>query len=295
MQNIAKLKVVSTMLVFGTLGVFVRYISLPSSVIALVRGLVGTLFLLLMMLLSRKKLSLPGIKKNLFKLCLSGGLIGVNWILLFEAYRYTSVATATLSYYLAPVFVILVSPLVLKERLTLKKLLCVLVALVGMVFVSGLLKTGISNIRELTGVLLGVLAAICYAADITINKMLRDISDNDRTVVQLAAATVVVLPYVLLTEDVGTLQTTDLGLVLLLILGVVHTGLAYYMYFGAIKVLSAQTVAIFSYLDPIASIVFSTLFLHEPMDAYGIIGAVLILGSTLVSELRLKKYTSALQ
>ncbi len=284
----AKLKLISSMFIFGTIGLFVRYIPLPSSVIACVRGLIGMLFLLLVMALRHKRLDTAAIRKNALVLILSGAAIGINWILLFEAYRFTTVATATLCYYLAPMFVLLASPFVLRERLTIRKLLCVVVSLVGMVFISGILDSGISSIRELAGILLGVGAAVFYATVVLLNKKMNNISANDRTIMQLGIAALTVLPYILLTEDISVLQTTPLAIGLLLVVGIVHTGIAYAMYFGSLKDLNAQTAAIFSYIDPIVAIILSALLLNEQMGWTGVVGAVLILGSALVSELPAK-------
>lgn len=243
------------------------------------------LFLLLVVVLSKQKLSASDIRRNLLPLCLSGFFLGFNWILLFEAYRYTTVATATLCYYLAPVFVILVSPLILKEKLTAKKLICVAVALLGMVFVSGVLETGLPSAGEGKGILFGIAAATFYASVVLCNKHIHDISSYDMTIMQLGIATVVLLPYTLLTESVGDLQFTAGALGMLLFVAIVHTGVAYALYFSSMQGLSSHTIAIFSYVDPIVAIMLSALLLHEPMGISGIIGAVLILGSTLISGL----------
>lgn len=284
-MKLARLQLIASMVIFGTIGLFVRYIPLPSSVIACVRGFVGMLFLLLVMALRRKKPDMAAIKKNLLILIVSGAAIGVNWILLFEAYRFTTVATATLCYYLAPMFVLLASPLVLKERLTLRKLLCVVVSLIGMVFVSGVASSGLPSVGELTGVLLGLGAAVLYASVVLLNKKMTGIAANDRTLMQLGLAAVTISPYILLTEDLSTLALTLPALGLLLFVGVVHTGIAYAMYFGSLKDLKAQTAAILSYIDPIVAIILSALLLREHMGLGGIVGAVLILGSALISEL----------
>lgn len=286
----AKIKIITAMVTFGTIGVFVRYIPLPSSIIALVRGVLATIFLLAVMAAGKRRPDGTAIRRNLALLVISGGLIGFNWILLFEAYNYTSVAVATLCYYLAPVFVIIASPFVLGEKLTLRKTLCVAAALAGMVLVSGVIQNYVSvgNIEDLslTGVILGIGAGALYATIILMNKKLKDISSYDTTVVQLAAASIILVPYCLLTVDVGLLAVTPVSVVLMCIVGIVHTGIAYVLYFGSIKELPAQTVAIFSYIDPILAILLSALLLKENMDMLSILGALLILGSTFVSEMR---------
>ena len=281
----ARSKLISSMFIFGTIGIFVHYLPLPSAFIAMVRGFTGAAFLLLVMALKKQKPDKIAIKSNLPVLLLSGAALGINWILLFEAYRYTTVATATLCYYFAPMLVILVSPILLKEKLTARKLICVAAALVGMVFVSGILQTGFGGGSEYVGVLFGLGAAYFYASVMILNKKLHDIEAYDRSVMQLGVAGIVILPYVLLTQHVAAANFTVTVVILLAVVGIVHTGVCYALYFAGMKDLPAQTVAIFSYIDPVVAILLSALFLKEPLGVYGIIGAVLVLGATFISEL----------
>lgn len=275
---------IASMCIFGTIGILRRYIPLSSSLVALVRGIVGCLFLAAVVLLRRQKFDRAAIRQNLWLLLISGAAIGFNWIFLFEAYNYTSVATATLCYYLAPILVILASPLVLKETLTLKKGLCTLAALAGMVLVSGVSETGFTGLAEMKGILFGLGAAVLYASVILMNKKMKPIPAYDKTILQLGAASLALLPYVLATENWPQVTVTPLALVLLLVAGVVHTGLAYWMYFGSMDSLNAHTVALFSYIDPILAIILSMVLLHEPMGIPAAIGAVLILGAAYISE-----------
>ena len=287
MANKAKLELIASMFIFGTIGIFVRHIPLPSSMIALVRGFVGAFFVLLFVYLKKSKLDKAAIRKNFVMLALSGAFIGINWILLFESYHYTTVATATLCYYMQPIFVILASPILLKEKLTPKKVICVLVALVGMVFVSGVLQTGIPALSEAKGILYGLGAACFYATVVLMNKKITEINAYDKTIMQLGMGAIVLSPYVMLTQDfsTATLSMTPSLWALLLFVGLVHTGVAYALYFDSMKDLKAQTIAIFSYIDPIVAIILSALLLKENMGLYGVIGAVLVLGSTFISEL----------
>lgn len=280
-MNRAKSSFLSAMLIFGTVGIFVRLIPLSSAAVAFFRGVMGVVFLLLVMTLAKKRPQMQSIRENLWVLLLSGAAIGGNWVLLFESYRYTTIATATICYYLAPVFVVLASPL-LGERLTGKKLILPGVALLGMVFVSGVLQGGISGGR---GIILASGAAMLYASVMLLNRKLKSISAYDKTVIQLGVAAAVVLPYALLTGGFDMSAMTVAGFVPLLIVGIVHTGFAYWLYFGALGQLPSQTVALFSYLDPVIAIILSALLLREPLGWQGIVGAVLILGSALYSEL----------
>ena len=273
-----------SMSIFGTIGILRRYIPLSSSLVALVRGVIGSVFLLLVCLLTRRTLNKKAMKDNLLLLALSGAGIGFNWILLFEAYNYTSVATATLCYYLAPILVILASPVVLKEKLTRKKMLCTFTALIGMVLVSGIAETGFSGMAELKGILFGLGAAVLYASVILMNKKMPGVPSYDKTIFQLGLASIALLPYVLLTENWSAVSLTPTALILLLIAGIIHTGIAYWLYFGSMDNLPSHTVALLSYIDPILAIFLSVLLLHEPMSLSAGIGAVMILGATYISE-----------
>lgn len=283
------ISMIATMAVFGTIGIFRRYIPLPSGVVAMMRAAVGVLFLLFLMLVKRQRPQLAAIRKNLLPLLLSGAFLGFNWVLLFEAYKYTSVAVATLSYYMAPILLILLAPIFLGERLTLKKGICAAVAFLGMVLVSGVIEAGVGSATELRGILLGLLAAVLYACIVLINKKIIGISATDKTVVQFAVSVAVLLPYILFAEEVNVSLVTPSVVVLLLVVGILHTGLAYAVYFGAVSKLSAGTVALYSYIDPVLAVVLSALVLKEPLGVLGIVGAVLILGAAFVSEYHFKR------
>ena len=281
----AKFRLMTAMFIFGTIGIFVRNIPLPSSVIALARGVIGTLFLIIFTKIRKIKISYTEIKNNLSILCLSGMLIGIHWIFLFEAYRNTTVAVATLCYYLAPVFVIIASPFVLKEKLTFKQAVCIGVALIGMIFVSGIFEKGGTENLQLKGIFFGIGAAIIYAVVILMNKHLKKISSYAMTIMQLGIAATVLAPYTLLTQNTGSLTFNFTTLILLGIIGIINTGITYTLYFSAIQELKAHTIAIFSYIDPIVAILLSTLILREKPDVFTVIGGIMILGSTLISEL----------
>lgn len=272
-----------SMVIFGTVGFFRRNIDAPSSFIALIRGAIGTIVLIAWRLMKKQPLDRTSVRKYFLLLLISGSAIGFNWILLFEAYCYTSVATATLCYYLAPILVILGASIFLKEHLSTKKIFCTAAALAGMVFVSGVLETGITSLSEMKGILFGLGAAVLYASVILMNKKMPDIPALDKTVFQLGFATLALLPYVLLTQQMeGSLPLPSV--ILLINLGIVHTGFAYLLYFDSMGSLKAHTIALLSYIDPVLAILLSAILLREPMTISSTIGAVLILGAAYVSE-----------
>lgn len=274
---------IGSMLIFGTLGVVRRYVPLSSAMLALCRGALGSVFLLLFVLVRGGKLKLPERKATLW-LVLTGAIMGLNWMLLFEAYSYTTVAAATMCYYMQPTIVILLSPLVFRERLSGRKLACAAAAIVGMLFVSGVLSGGVGQVRDIRGIAFGLGAAALYAAVIILNKKVVVEDIYAKTVIQLAGAALVMIPYVLLTEGVPelTLTAADIGMVLLV--GIVHTGITYALYFGSMQRLKAQTVAVMSYIDPVFALLLSAAVLHESLTPLGIVGAVLIIGSAVISE-----------
>ena len=269
----ATLKNITAMLIFGSIGLFVRNIELASSQIALVRGFVGAFILFIAMIYLHKKINRNALIKNLRYLLIAGVAIGFNWIFLFQAYNYTTIATATLTYYLAPTFVVLLSPFILKESLSLFKIICVILSLLGMALVAGIFNDNQSGVNDFIGVLYGISAALFYAIVVLANKFFKDISAIDSSIAQLLLASIILLPYVIYQGNSWSMS------------GFIHTGIAYLLYFSSLQELPAQKVAIFSYLDPVTAIILSTVLLAEPMNISQWIGAILILGSLLVSEL----------
>ncbi len=271
-------ELIVSMVLFGTIGVFVRSIPLSSAAIAAVRGLVGALALTAAALLRRGSLSLSGIGRALPLLLLSGACLGGNWLLLFQSYRYTTVAAATTCYYLAPVLVVLASPLVLGETLTLRRFLCCLVAFGGAALVCAGGTGGIAGGR---GILLALGAACLYAGVMLLNKTISGIPALHRTALQLAVAGIMLLPFC----AASPIPLADpFTLLLLLVVGIVHTGLTYLLYFDAMEHLTAQTVSVLSYLDPVVAVACSAALLHEPLTLPALAGSAVVLLSAFASE-----------
>lgn len=275
-----------SMAIFGTIGIFVNFINVPSSLVAVCRGFTGALFLFLFMLLTGKKISFSDIGKNFVRLMVTGCLIGINWILLFESYKYIGVANGTLCYYLEPVILVVGASIIYKEKISPIKALCVAIALCGMVFVSGVFPPTEAVALNPVGLALGLGAALFYASVVLLNRGIKNISSYDMTMVQLFFAALIALPYVLVTEDVSLLAFDVKTVVLLLVVGIIHTGFAYALYFGAVRELKGQDVAVLSYIDPMLAIILSMTLLGEELTLWGVLGAVMILGSTLLSELK---------
>lgn len=281
----SKLKIISAMLIFGSIGIFVKNISLPSIEIAFFRAVIGSLFLLFSGLIMKKKISFKLIKENILLLILSGVALGFNWILLFQAYKYTTISNSTLSYYFAPVFVIILAPIILKEKLTITKILCVITAMVGLFLI---VSVGSSSVQgtynHLLGIMYGLSAAILYASVILMNKFIKNLSGFDSTLIQLTIAALVLLPTMIYQGNLNISNINSTTWLFIFIIGILHTGVAYLLYFSSIKEIKGQSIAILSYIDPISAVIMASLFLGETITFVKIIGGVLILGSTFLSE-----------
>ena len=276
-----KLKLIIAMLIVGSIGIFVHYIPISSTLIATARALIGTIFLFILILLQKKAINWKKVRENSLYLLVSGAFIGFNWIFLFEAYQYTSIAIATLCYYMAPAFVILLAPFVLKEKISGFNLLCSGFAILGAVLISGVLSGGESS---LLGIGYGLVAALLYASIMILNKKTKGLSGLELTFFQLLAAAAVMLPYALLTEDISSVSWTSQIIGLLLFVGIVHTGLVYQLFFSAMNKLPTQTSSLLSYIDPITAIFLSAIILNQTLTLIQVLGTLLILGSAISNE-----------
>lgn len=284
--NVSKALMAVAMFIFGTLAPFVRNINVSSGELALYRAVLAAVLVGGFLLITKQKLPIGSIKKELLLLLLSGGAMGVNWILLFEAYKYTTVSVATLSYYFAPVIVMVVCPIIFKEKLTGKQIVCFVMSTAGLVLITG---TAGGGKQDLIGIAFGLGAALLYATVMLLNKFIKGVTGLHRTFVQFLAAIIVLIPYVAFTSGFTLGALDKIGWGALLIVGLVHTGITYCMYFSAIKELPGQNVAILSYIDPLVAVLVSLIWLDEGITVPQIIGGVLILGFTLWSEISIKK------
>lgn len=284
----ARLMLVLSMAIFGTIGLFRRNIDISSGELAFYRAALAMVFIGLFLLVTKSRIPFAKIKRRIPLLIISGAAMAFNWILLFEAYNYTTVSAATLSYYFTPVLVTLLCPLLFKEKMTAKQWICFIMSTVGIVLITGL-GTFPAGSNHFKGILFGLGAACLYATVILLNKFIKDVDGIHRTFMQFASAVAVLLPYVLLTDGINIAQLDGKGLLLLLIVGLVHTGITYCMYFTSLKELPGQKAAILSYIDPLVAVVCSVVILHEEMTVSQIIGGALILGFTLWNEISPKK------
>ena len=287
-SNRSRLMMTVSMAIFGTLAPFVRRIGVTSGELALYRALMAAALIAVFLLVTKQKIPFAAIKKEIPLLLLSGMAMGFNWILLFQAYKFTTVSVATLSYYFAPVIVTILCPIIFRERLTKKQIICFVMSTLGLVLITGIGDlSGASS--HLTGILFGLGAASLYATVIMLNKFIKNVEGIHRTFLQFLAAIVVLIPYVAFTSGANLAVMDGMGWLCLLIVGFIHTGVTYCLYFTSLKDIPGQKAAILSYIDPLIAVVISVTILGESMSFVQIIGGVLILGFTLWNELSPKE------
>jgi len=286
MKKNSRWMLIVSMIIFGTIAPFVRNISVTSGELALYRAVMAAILIGGFLLFTKQKIPFKSIKKMLPFLLISGMAMGINWMLLFEAYKYTSVSVATLSYYFAPVIVTVVSPILFKEKLTVKQVVCFLMSTLGIVLITGIGDAGGENSR--IGILFGLGAAVFYASVILLNKYIKGVEGIHRTFLHFLSAIIVLVPYVMLTGGVTLGELNSVGWINLLVVGVIHTGVAYCLYFSSLKELPGQKAAILSYIDPLVAVVISVTVLGETMTVWQVAGGILILGFTLWNEMENK-------
>lgn len=277
-----KIKFIIAMVIWGSIGLFVRGTTVTSSELALARGIIGTIFMIILLKIIKLKPSLQVIKNNSLLLLFSGVAIGFNWILLFEAYKYTTVAMATISYYFAPVIVSCLTPFILKEKASIKQLICIGAAMTGLILIiNGNTFGNTLSKSDFIGILYGLGAACLYASVILMNKFIKGLGGIELTIIQLFTASLALLPYVLYSTKISFFNMGFVETFNILSLGIIHTGGAYYLYFSSLKEINGQTIAILSYIDPVSAVLFSTILLNENITFIQFLGAALIIMSQL--------------
>ncbi len=280
----ARLHMIVSMMLFGTIGIFTRNTTgITSGELALYRSALALLLLSGLYKMANHKIPYKKYKGEIRILVVSGILMAINWIFLFQAYRYTSIPVATLSYYFAPVIVTIASPILFDEKLTKSQMICFGLAAIGLILLINLKESG--GTSNLIGILYGLGAAVFYAGVILLNKCTRNLLGIDKTFIQFLAGMVILIPYVMFFTGTHLSQLSLSGWLSLLIIGFVLTGIPYIFYFGSIRHLRGNEIALLSYIDPLVACILSLLLLHESLTPLQLFGGGLILGSTLYNEI----------
>lgn len=281
MKNKVILRYLFALTLYGTIGLFLHFVSYSSEFVVLCRGLFGSLFIYLVLRFRKEKIDRESIRKNLFMLALSGIALGLNWVFLFTGYRY-GIAVTSLCNYMAPIIVVVITSLFYKEKINLKQIICIILAFVGMLLLLGIFEGIVQT--DMRCVLCGSLAAVGFVILVLINRKIQDIGQLEKTLIQLLFSMLAVLPYVYFND--GFPKVFDLrSTLLVLVLGFLHTGVAYIFYFSSIDTLPAQSIAVLGYLEPVMNLLIGGLILHEKIGITGILGAVLIILASIGNEL----------
>lgn len=266
--------------IYGTIGLFIHYVNASSEFIVFCRGAIGSLFIATVMLIKRQKIDFKAISSNLSLLAMSGVCLGLNWVFLFSGYK-RALALTSLCNYTAPLFVVIISTLFLKEKINFKQIICIITSFVGVVLISGIFD---SRGVDLYCIVCGMLAAACFVGLVLLNRRFKNIKDLDKTIIQLAFSAITVLPYMVINSSIPTsLDTTSI--IILILLGIVHTGIAYILYFSSIDTLPVEEVAVLGYIEPALSVIIGILILKETSSIFSIIGAIVIIVSAILIEL----------
>lgn len=277
-----KIQFIAAMLIFGSIGIFVKFITVPSVQIVQYRTIFGSICLAMFMLVKRQKFNIEKIKQNMLHLAISGISIGASWAFLFEAYKQTSVGLTTIVYYCAPILVFFLAPIIFKESITKSQLCAILIAVVGMllVYIMEIISSGIS-----TAIACALVSALLYAVIMIDNKFIKDMNGIESTLIQLSIAAIVMTIYCGISLNQVVYIPTLIDLCLLVVVGIFHTGLAMALYISNLQNLSPQNIAIFSYIDPASALLFSFVILSESLSWYQLLGGLLIFGGALLAQL----------
>lgn len=280
---------VAAMLIFGSNGVFASMLEMSGAQLVLMRTLIGGAVLLIIILISRSRTPKEVLLREKWRLLFAGVCLGANWALLFEAYNLMNVSLATLTYYTAPVLVLVLAPLVLKERQNSLAYLGMVIVIAGMLLVVGT-DFGQGGVT-VTGLVVGLGSAVFYAMLMLVNKQITGVSGLNLTFIEIVIAAVILLPYVFATSGGVPLPTDARGIFALLFLCTVNTGFACWLYFSSMNRLPAKAVALMGYFDPVSALIFSAVFLDERLSTVQFIGAVLVLAGALVGQFRPRRFT----
>lgn len=286
MDRKAFIKYLSALLLFGLNGIVASHIALSSYEIVFWRTLIGSILLIILFFAGKGKFNIVTYRKDTVYIILSGMAMGTSWMFLYEAYQQIGVSLASLLYYCGPVIVMILSPLIFKEKLTAPKIMGFMIVLVGIVLVNG---NVVGDNSSTWGIICGAMSAVMYFFMVTLNKQSKNITGMENSVTQLIVSFLTVAVFVGFKQGfVINIPSDDWHWIL--ILGILNTGIGCYLYFSPLAKLPVQTVAVCGYLEPLSAVVFASILLNEKMTIVQIIGAVCIIGGAMIGELvKIKK------
>lgn len=278
---------VVSLLLFGTNGIAAAAIPLQSTQIVMLRTLIGSPFVIAVafVLKNKKASAKPTFKpKHVTCVVASGVCTGLSWVTLYEAYDLIGVGVSSLEYYCAPVIVVIASVVLFKEKLYVNKVIGFVLAILGTLIIGSevALEGG-----SVFGLALGAISALCHAGMVIFSKQATDITGAASCAIQLALSCFVASLFIATTSDFSFIaEIPQSAWPAIVFLGIANTGIGCLMYFTAILRLPAQTVATLGYLEPLSAVVFAAVLLGEGMGVLQWIGAAMVIGGSLVTEMK---------
>lgn len=258
--------------IWGLNGVIVNWVPLDAYTIAFFRVLFATLALLPVMLLTQRREMAEAAKAWREMLAL-GVLLSLGWSFLFQSMKMIAIANAVLLNYMAPIFVALLSPIFLKEKIERVTILALATSMVGMILISSQQNQHSTGL-DLLGIIFGLLAGLAYAGFIILSKrIVAGFSSLAVAFYAYLATTIFLSPSLI----GGNLSLDWVSWALLLVLGVFNTGFAVTLYLNGLKLIKAQRAVVFTYFEPVSTMVFGFFFLAQQPTMLMLIGGSLIL------------------
>lgn len=276
-----RIKLVLVMIIWGSLGVFTRSIPLSALSLAFLRAFIALPVLFVVMKMKKA----DKVKwQQLIPYIISGVLLGFGWLSLFYGFKHTSISSAVMIYNMCPVYVMIAAPLVLKETISKIQIAVIFISFFGLFLIVG---HDLSEGSGYVGLALSAVSGVFYAVIVLINRSIKTRVDNQTaTFAQILTAMIVLLPFVLIDGNIFTVVHLNVvAVTYTVLLGVLHTGVAYTLFFSLYAHMKSVEIVSYSFLEPLFGILFSVIFVGETLTFPQIIGGILILGSTYIGEM----------
>ncbi len=274
------------MAIFGSIGFFTIQTGIPAVELVFVRCIFATIFLGAIWLISGLHKVEVWQKREVVQTIVCGIFLVLNWVFLFKAFEIMSITITITLYNLAPIFVIMIGGLFLKEKLTVTSILAIVTCFVGSVFI-----IGIHNFNSLTefvssGFGWAILSAICFAMTMLIGKGITSLSAYAMTFVQTSIGILMLFPFMNFSVFIGL---SDSNWFYIIGTGLIHTGFVYYLFFNSLRKLSTVVISALVFVDPVVAIILDTILLDFKPTYLQAIGILLIFGGIVYTIVQQEK------
>ncbi|MEI4770663.1 DMT family transporter [Psychrobacillus sp. FJAT-51614] len=283
MNGTAMFKMTLSMAIFGSIGFFTGKTGIPAAELVFVRCICATLFLGLCWLLSGQYKVEDWQKREVLQTIVCGIFLVLNWVFLFKAFEEMSITIAISIYNLAPIFVLLIGSLFLKEKISITSLLAIIVCFLGSIFIIGI--KDFSSWSEFldSGFVWAFLSALCYAMTMLLGKGISHMSAYAMTFVQTTIGILMLFPFMNFEVFQGLTETNWFYI---LGTGLIHTGFVYYLFFDSLRKLSTVIISALVFVDPVVAILLDTIILDFRPALLQTFGIFLIFGGIIYTIIK---------